>query len=107
MHVSKAGRDPPNQPDTTSAVALRLERTHTGHWTCISTRILQTHNLSPMAYLGASGRVRSVIPRCNRLGYGLLIRRHRSEVRPTPFLPLVSTPLGLAGPRRSECCFLK
>ena len=31
MHVTKASRHPPNQPDTTSAVALPLERFH--YWT--------------------------------------------------------------------------
>lgn len=58
-----------------------------------------------MAYLDASESVRPVILRRNCLGYDSIIRRRRSEARPTPFLPLLLTLLELAGPRQSEHFF--
>ena len=96
------------RPTNRTPLASRLERTH--YWTSDVYKhpySTNTQSQSYGIYLDASERVRSVIPRLNRSGGDLLIGHRRSEVRPTPSLPLLSTLLGLVGPRRSECFLLK
>jgi len=61
--------------------------------------------LSPIAYLHVPECVQSVVRRYNCCVYDSLIGRRRSGARPALFLPLLSTPLELAGPQRSGCFF--